>query len=208
MDSREWLTWLNEIKWLDMTSFFHVCCRVSCQCSTPLVPWFDHQKIFDLCNFGQLYINKPITLNQCLVAQVKTNWPEENIKEPQNLDNPKNEWTLEQVWALGHLPYFFPHSFSPSFSVSLSYFNLAVLMQKCMCLTRLENTQPEVENKQLSVWGLGLLELYGKMTIKIEKTFFIILQALPQLPAVAATSSSCHNGNNFRDPRSRSQFFL
>ena len=27
----------------------------------PLVPWFNHQKIFDLYKFGQIYINKPIT---------------------------------------------------------------------------------------------------------------------------------------------------
>ena len=30
------------------------------QCSTLLGPWFDHQKIFDLYKFGQLYINKHI----------------------------------------------------------------------------------------------------------------------------------------------------
>ena len=29
--------------------------------SSPLMPWFDHQKIFDLYKFGQLYINKHIT---------------------------------------------------------------------------------------------------------------------------------------------------
>ena len=70
------------------------------------------------------------------------------------------------------------------------------------------------ENKQLSVRGLGLLELCRKITIKIERAFFIILRAskatrhsfqqTPQPPAVAKTSgnspafvSMCQTGKSF-----------
>ena len=50
--------------------------------------------------------------------------------------------------------------------------------------------QCPLENTQLSVWGLGLLELYGTITIKTERAFSIILQASL---AVATTSSGCRN---------------
>ena len=54
----------------------------------------------------------------------------------------------------------------------------------------------KVENKQLSLWDLGLLEMYGKITIQIQRAFSVILrtspatrcsfQPLPQHPTVAA----------------------
>ena len=44
-----------------MSSTFPIAIGQIAQCSTPLVPWFDHQKMFDLDKFGQLYINKHIT---------------------------------------------------------------------------------------------------------------------------------------------------
>ena len=56
----------------------------------PLVPWFDHQSIFDLYKFGQLYINKHIITNatSCTSSNKLTKF--ENQRVPQNLDNPSN----------------------------------------------------------------------------------------------------------------------
>ena len=56
---------------------------------------------------------------------------------------------------------------------------------------------PEIfrsENRQLSVWGVSLLELCGNITIKIERAFSVILWASlatsPQAIAVAVTSGN------------------
>ena len=55
--------------------------RVSCPILNPISAMVRPPENFWLYKFGQLYINKPISYNQCQVAQVLTNWPEENINE-------------------------------------------------------------------------------------------------------------------------------
>ena len=53
----------------------------------------------------------------------------------------------------------------------------------------------EVENKQLSHWDLGLLEMYGKNNNSNRKSIFRHIAGLAgnpsQLPVVAAASNSC-----------------
>ena len=53
----------------------------------------------------------------------------------------------------------------------------------------------EVENKQLSLWDLGLLEMYEKNNNSNRKSIFCHIAGLAgnpkQLPAVAAASNSC-----------------
>ena len=49
-----------------LTAEFQYGSRISCRMLNPLtqlllVPWFDHQQIFDLYKFSKLYINKHIT---------------------------------------------------------------------------------------------------------------------------------------------------
>ena len=56
--------------------------------------------------------------------------------------------------------------------------------------------QDVLENEQLSVWELGLLELYRKITIKIERAFFVIAGLTGNqlhLPAVSAAFNSCRS---------------
>ena len=57
------------------------------------------------------------------------------------------------------------------------------------------NGNSEVENKQLSLWDLGLLEMYGKNNNSNRKSVFRHIAGLAgnpsQLPAVAGASKSC-----------------
>ena len=79
-------------------------CRVSDPMVNPLSAMVWPLEKFDLYKFIPFYISRHITN-----AKLHKFWHIDQRKYqrvPQNLDNPKNGWTLEWGWAVGHLPYY------------------------------------------------------------------------------------------------------
>ena len=75
-----------------------------------------------------------------------------------------------------------------------AYFECELLAEAVSSASELEQSGPEVENKQLSLWDLCLLEMYGKNNNSNRKSIFRHIAGLAgnpsQLPAVAAASNS------------------
>ena len=69
----------------------------------PLVPWINSNKYLSYTILTDSSLTWLLPMKSCMSSNSLT--IEKCQKVPDNLDNPKYGWNLEQGWALGNLPY-------------------------------------------------------------------------------------------------------